>query len=190
MPAAVAFPHWHLHLDVWALIGAFAVLYALAVRREQARRPGETATVEWVLRPFREEPVRMTYSFKVPEVLPDGEYEIVIGDAGSRQGLESKRHPGGQKVHDFDDLVRTIQQNYADNRIYLSLVDKDTGVAVQGSEMPKLPGSVINLIQGTVDGEYFSPVRGNFVVDADVVTDYEVSGQVSAKLKVERDLGM
>ena len=42
MPAAVAFPHWHPHLDVWLLIGAFAVLYALSVRREQARRPGET----------------------------------------------------------------------------------------------------------------------------------------------------
>jgi putative membrane protein len=42
MPAAVAFPHWHPHLDVWALIGTIAVLYALSVRREQARRPGET----------------------------------------------------------------------------------------------------------------------------------------------------
>lgn len=39
--AAVPFPHWHPHLDVWALVGAFAVLYALALRRERARRPGE-----------------------------------------------------------------------------------------------------------------------------------------------------
>lgn len=41
MLGAVPFPQWHLHLDVWALIAAFAVLYALAVRRERARRPGE-----------------------------------------------------------------------------------------------------------------------------------------------------
>jgi len=39
--AAVPFPHWHPHFDVWALIGAFAVLYMLAVRRERSRRPGE-----------------------------------------------------------------------------------------------------------------------------------------------------
>jgi putative membrane protein len=39
--AAVPFPHWHPHWDVWALIGAFAVLYVLSVRRERARRPGE-----------------------------------------------------------------------------------------------------------------------------------------------------
>ncbi len=41
MAAAVPFPHWHPHVDVWALIGAFAVLYVLSVRRERARRPGE-----------------------------------------------------------------------------------------------------------------------------------------------------
>ncbi len=38
---AVAFPHWHPHLDVWALIAGVALLYFGALRREQARRPGE-----------------------------------------------------------------------------------------------------------------------------------------------------
>jgi putative membrane protein len=39
--AAVPFPPWHPHLDVWALVGAIAVLYVLSVRRERARRPRE-----------------------------------------------------------------------------------------------------------------------------------------------------
>jgi putative membrane protein len=42
MPAAaVPFPHWHPHLDVWLLIGGLALLYVLAVRGERARRPDE-----------------------------------------------------------------------------------------------------------------------------------------------------
>ena len=53
MPAAaVPFPHWHPHLDVWALIGGFAVLYALSVRRERARRPGESVISRAQLRCF------------------------------------------------------------------------------------------------------------------------------------------
>ncbi|HEX2047912.1 MAG TPA: cytochrome c oxidase assembly protein [Acidimicrobiales bacterium] len=40
-PAAVPFPHWHPHLDVWVLVGGLGLLYVLAVRRERARRPGE-----------------------------------------------------------------------------------------------------------------------------------------------------
>ncbi len=42
MAAAVPFPHWHPHWDVWALIAAFGLLYWLAVRKERQRRPGET----------------------------------------------------------------------------------------------------------------------------------------------------
>jgi putative membrane protein len=49
---AVAFPHWHAHVDVWALIGGLALLYALSVRRERARRPGETVVRRGQLRCF------------------------------------------------------------------------------------------------------------------------------------------
>lgn len=49
---AVPFPEWHPHVDVWALIGGFAVLYALSVRRERARRPGETVVSRSQLRCF------------------------------------------------------------------------------------------------------------------------------------------
>lgn len=41
LAAAVPFPHWHPHIDVWVLIGAIGTLYALSVRGERARRPGE-----------------------------------------------------------------------------------------------------------------------------------------------------
>ena len=40
--AAVPFPHWHPHWDVWVLVAALGLLYGLAVRRERARRPGES----------------------------------------------------------------------------------------------------------------------------------------------------
>ena len=52
MAAAVPFPHWHPHFDVWALIGGFAVLYALSVRGERARRPGERVVSRAQLRCF------------------------------------------------------------------------------------------------------------------------------------------
>ena len=38
MVGGVAFPHWHLHLDVWVLVVAAGLLYFGAVRRERARR--------------------------------------------------------------------------------------------------------------------------------------------------------
>lgn len=148
--------------------------------------PGETANLEWVVRPFRQEPVRLSWQFAVPADLPDGTYTIAVMDASRREGLEHRRHPGGQKMNDFDDVVRVLSRNFAQNRIYIALVDEDTGVAVSGKEMPRLPGSVINLMQETVESEYFSPVRGNFVVDADIATSYEISGDLKTTFKIER----
>jgi hypothetical protein len=149
-------------------------------------QPGETAAIEWVLRPFRQEPVRLNYSFTVPDYLPDGDYTIVVMDANSRNDLETKRNPGGRNLNDYEDLVHIIQRNFPQNRVYIALVDQDTGVSVNGKEMPRLPGSIINAIQETVDSEYFEPVRGNFVIDADLATSYEISGQVKAKLTIKR----
>lgn len=149
-------------------------------------RPGEMVTVEWLVRPFREEPVRLTWDFVVPRDLPDGSYTIAVMDASTREAIERRRHPGGNKVSDFDDVRRVLERNFASNRIYIALVDQDTGVSVTGKEMPRLPGSIINLVQETVDPEYFSPVRGNFVLDADLVTNYQISGDVKATIKVER----
>jgi len=42
LAAAVPFPHWHPHFDVWALMGVITLLYVGAVRAERALRPGET----------------------------------------------------------------------------------------------------------------------------------------------------
>jgi putative membrane protein len=39
--AAVPFPGWHLHLDVWVLMCAIGLLYVGALRRQRARRPGQ-----------------------------------------------------------------------------------------------------------------------------------------------------
>ncbi|HEX2192991.1 MAG TPA: cytochrome c oxidase assembly protein [Acidimicrobiales bacterium] len=49
---AVAFPHWHLHLDVWILVAALGLLYFLAVHRERDRRgsAGEAAEEPLVTR--------------------------------------------------------------------------------------------------------------------------------------------
>ena len=45
----VPFPPWHPHYDVWAIMLGVAFLYWQAVRRERARRPGETVVSRFQL---------------------------------------------------------------------------------------------------------------------------------------------
>lgn len=52
LAAAVAFPHWHPHLDVWALIAGIGLLYAAAVRRHRVAHPGVAAVSRFQLQCF------------------------------------------------------------------------------------------------------------------------------------------
>jgi len=153
---------------------------------EAVYRPGDSVNVSWDLQPYQKDLERNHFTFTVPPSLLDGDYVLTVCDARHRDALEDARNPSRNSIFDYASLVREIRRNYPSNRVYLVLEDEDTGVAVRGNEMPKLPGSIINTIQGTVNGRYFAPLRGNILVDADTITHYQVSGQVKLKLKVRR----
>ncbi|MGI8908613.1 MAG: SpoIVB peptidase S55 domain-containing protein [Candidatus Sumerlaeaceae bacterium] len=152
-------------------------------------RPGDQVAVEWEVQPYRKPAERMQYSFRLPDNLADGEYDLLVTDAGQRESIEGRRNPGGDRVFDYESLVRLLGRNFPRNKVYVTLQDEDTGAAVRGSEMPKLPSSIINTIEATVERRYYSSVRGNFLVDADVVTNYEISGRIPLTVKVVRQPG-
>ena len=150
-------------------------------------RPGDSVKVAWELQPYRKEPQRMSFDFRLPTNLPNGEYTLTVGDASTRSRVDAARNPGGERVFDYASLVRALERNYPRNKVFLTLQDNDTGAAVRGAEMPKLPGSVIGTIESATDSPYYSPVRGNLLVDADVATQFEVGGDESVTIRVTRD---
>lgn len=152
-------------------------------------RPGDEVTVTWDVQPYRKPVERMRYSFSLPETISDGDYDLHLTDGRQREFLESRRNPGGDKVFDYASLVRLLSRNFPGNKVYVTLQDQDTGAAVRGSEFPKLPNSIINTIEDTVDRKYYASVRGNFLVDADLTTEYEISGRLPLTVKVVRQRG-
>ena len=152
-------------------------------------RPGDQVNVDWEVQPYRKSPERMHYSFRLPDNLMDGDYDLHLTDAHQRESLENRRSPGADRVFDYESLVRLLGRNFPANKVYVTLQDQDTGATVRGSELPKLPTSIINTIQDTVDQRYYAAVRGNFLVDADITTNYEITGRVPLTVKVVRQRG-
>lgn len=151
-------------------------------------RPGETVSVEWNMQPFRKPQERMSYSFRLPENLPDGTYELTVSDASTRTALDASRSPGAERVFSYESLVEVVRRNYPRNKVYVTLQDRDTGVSIRGNELPKLPGSIIDTFASTVDSSQIAPVTGNLLVDSEVVTPYDVSGSVKKVIKVQRKI--
>jgi hypothetical protein len=109
----------------------------------QTYKPGETvnARVRWAH--YRKSPTftEETYSLKLPENLPNGQYQLVVGS--SRVHMMALR---GEKPHLFraenlPELLTRLNQISAepDNRLFLRLTLPKGGLAVKSTEMPDLP---------------------------------------------------
>lgn len=149
-------------------------------------RPGEVVEIHTELQPYRRELVKHTCSLVLPETLPDGDYELSVGNSEMREILDMQRNPGGTKIRDYASLVRRIQRSFPRNRLYVVLLDSDTGSDVRGQELSRLPSSVITTLQSSTEESHYSPVRGNFVWDSDFVTNYEILGSQRLTLKVRK----
>ncbi len=165
-----------------------ATLFRAQLNRDTVR-PGETVAVEWQLSPYRGEPRVMSTNFVVPDNLPDGDYRVMVGDAASRRQAEAVRNPGGSRVLDYESLLRVVKRNFPRNKVYVTVMDADSGVSLHGQELPRLPGSVETLMrEGAGEQPYFASVQGNFIVDADIATRLEIKGSRTMTLKVARNL--
>lgn len=147
-------------------------------------RPGDTVTVSWDVQPYRRPKARMKHEIRLPANIPEGDYELAVCDGASRASIESSRNPGGNDIHNYANLVDYLRRNYPRNKVYVTLQDRDTGVSVRGQELSKLPASVIDTIQDTIESRYVSPVRGNILADAELVTGHEIGGSQSLAVRV------
>lgn len=158
-----------------------------AVLDKPAYKPGETVTVRVELEPYRRPIEHIEYAFTLPENMNEGEYDLRISDGHSRESLERSRNPGGDNVISYETLLETILRNYPKNKLYFAVQDEDTGVSVRGRELPKLPSSIIRTIEATGENAFVESVKGNIIVDAEVVTAFEVSGTKTLTVEVTRD---
>lgn len=149
-------------------------------------RPGDAGTITWEIQPFRKPLTRASYTFRLPDNIQEGDYDVCVSDGQARADIDMMRNPGGEKVFDFPSLLAQIRRNYPRNKTYITMRDSDTGLSVRGEQLPKLPASIIDTIQGTAEKTYVAPMTGNFIADADIITEYEISGSQRLILRISK----
>jgi len=149
-------------------------------------KPGETVEITLYIQPWRKQIEPLKASFTIPADLPDGNYFLSISDGRGRQELEYTRAPGMFQPLSFDQLLRTLKQNFPQNYMYLT-VQKDTGgLTVHGKELAALPPSVMRVIADASVAQFTQPTRGIFLWDHRIKTQYAVSGADRIVLEVRR----
>jgi len=149
-------------------------------------QPGERVRLVIELQPYRMSVTREITELSLPDDLPDGDYDLVVCNSLMRQSLDAARNPAKGEIRDYPSLLERVRTSYPRNRIYVALLDRDTGSAVRGQELARLPSSVITTLESSTEPPHYAAVRGNFLWDRAQATGWEISGRQHLTLKVRR----
>jgi hypothetical protein len=139
-------------------------------------RPGDEIVVETVLAPYRGERVVRQIPVKIPTSASKGSLHILVSDGETLDRTAHSNPAFGRKL-DLASTIALLNQEHANNRLYVSLLEADPEARVADKVMPTLPISIMNVMDG-MRGNQEMIVSGESNVDetATPPLDYVVSG--------------
>ena len=148
-------------------------------------KPGGEVVAQVVLLPYRGEREIVTVRLAVPKETPEGTYSVTFCDARSALRIDLQARPHRLEPRTLDDLFAVVAEQLDNRKVYARLTLPDAGVAVEGRELPRLPGSALRIFGGSQWSGAITPVRR--VIGAETATKYVVEdsaqGQVEVTLK-------
>jgi hypothetical protein len=112
-------------------------------------QPGETLHVKVLLRPYRGEPFIREVPITIPDQASRGNLEVLVSDAEVLdRALQPFPGAGQGQLHGLDELIRTINRERQDDRLYVTLLQNSPTLLVEDKELPNIPASQINVLDG------------------------------------------
>ena len=183
------------NVDMPKLKSVNAVVDLLPARRmaviESAWTPtteveaGTEIPVKIFLRPYRGERIERSLTVKIPAGMPKGEHRVQFSDADTldRSQGGATRNNRGMNVAS---IVSLLNQERANNRLYVSLVQSRSTYFADDKTMPNLPSSIANVMQASqAAGRPLVGAPSSTQVQQSIPFDQVVSGNYSLRIKVK-----
>jgi hypothetical protein len=158
----------------------------LAVQLPKNRfRPGDTIEGFITYRPFRSDEQSMPFKFELPRDLPDGPYQLVVGDWNRYFADESSAKPFRFAAETSDDVFDVMNEVYAvrHDELYLRLLRQPDGIAIGRVAMNQLPSSRRQVLLGAGRSNVTQFVSSNVVR---MKTEQLMSGAAEFTITIDR----
>ncbi len=171
-------------------LGAVAVPRRESVELEAARlstneaHPGETITVEAMLRPFQQDQRIVRIPVTLPATLAEGPLRVLVSDGAALDRLLSPPPQSGTRQLDLVDTVAQLNRAHANDRVYVTLLDHETQAVTAAPALPSLPPSVANVLQPLRGTREISFTSETAAEAGSVPADAEVSGSHVLTLRI------
>lgn len=153
-----------------------------------AYRPGETVRILIHTEHWRSEPKQIPAEFKLPDDLRDGTYRLRVCDGTVRMRIEGELRPWLGRPHNLDQLIDSLEISHPSNRVYLSLLDAQAGMAINGTPLPDLPDSVASALNSTTPSYQKTSLSARLIREQFLSLPSEIMGNGMISIRVDRKL--
>jgi hypothetical protein len=104
-------------------------------------KPGETLEVRVLWRPYRESSVAQSYTLKLPDDLPEGNYELTVCSSRGHLAALSGERPYLFRAESMKQMLDAMNYiaRFQDDHVYLRLGLPTGGLSVGKDTMPEMP---------------------------------------------------
>ena len=107
---------------------------------------GSEIPVKVFLRPYRGERLERSLTVKIPANLPKGDHRILFSDAATLNLMQNIAVASNRYL-DIPETVSLLNQERANNRLYVSVLQNRSTYYADDKTLPSLPASVLNVMQ-------------------------------------------
>jgi hypothetical protein len=147
-------------------------------------RPGEELTGRVVLKPWRGERQVKTFKLVVPNSLAKGDHRLLLSDGDTLNRAQMMAAVMHRNL-DLGQTISILNQERANNRLYMSLVEARPTVYVDDQAMGALPSSVLGVMQAPRGGRPLAATPETARPVNSVPIDSIVSGSASVRFTVK-----
>jgi len=145
---------------------------------------GTEVPVKVFLRPFHGEPIERTVMVKIPAGLARGDHQILFSDAETLSRFQNIAR-SLNRIEDIPQTVALLNEERSNNRLYVSLIQKQPTIYSDEKVLPSLPASVLNVMQsGRATNHQFVSTPESAHEQTSVPFETVVTGNYSLKIHV------
>jgi hypothetical protein len=150
--------------------------------------PGHDLRALVTLKPYKGERETVVLTVPIPADFPEGSYEAVYSDVAGTLRRRFRNEPGLGEPHDLTGFMKTIRLQTEPKRtaIYAHVPTPDRGLAVQGQDLPNLPGSARAVFASKKEVQLQS-LRSDLI--SVVPTSWVIEGAQTLRFTVAKDAG-
>jgi len=147
-------------------------------------RAGRTVPLKVLVREYGGGERLYTVALTIPPNAPPN-VTVLVADAARMTQWEQRELQASQRPQSVSQIIRTLNAQRRNNRLYVRLLRAGPGAVVNGEPLPALPPSVMSVLEADREGGAFARLRSAVLGAWEVSTERAITGSRTLAITLE-----